>query len=163
VSGPKGGGYSVESAASREARELAAALARYEQTRLEMERLRSDAKAARAVLRRAVVVPAALPRSGRAGRTSTAVAAADIGAREAVRVARDELAAATQRRGQERWEARLGHAASGELVLAPVAGAPTAAVVADPWRAAALDQLMTRSCNAGRGSVEGRPDPGERR
>lgn len=142
MSGPKGGGYSVESAASREARELAAALARYEQTRLEMERLRGDAKAARAVLGRAVMVPAALPRAGRAGRNSTAVAAADISARETVRAARDELASATRRLGQERWEARFGPtAAAGDLRLAPAAAAPTATAAPDPWRAAALEQL----------------------
>lgn len=141
VSGPKGGGYSVESAASREARELAAALARYAQTRLEMERLRGDAKAARAVLGRAVVVPAALARSGRAGRTSTAVATTDVIAREAVRAARDELTAATQRLGRERWEARVGRTGTTDLLVAPVAAAPTTTAAPDPWRAAALEQL----------------------
>lgn len=139
MSGPKGGGYSVESAASREAREFAAARARYEQTRLEMERLRGDAKAARAVLGRAVAVPAALPRSGRAGRTSAGVAAADAAAREIVRAARDDLAAATRRLGRERWEARLAQVTATDL--APVAAAPATTAAPDPWRAAALEQL----------------------
>lgn len=151
MSGPKGGGYSVETAQAREARELAAAVAGYEQTRSEMERLRGEARAARAVLGREVGVPAPLPPARRTGRTSSAVAAADAAARQRVRDARDALTAVTERLGRERWQARLAQVPVDGRSLSPVTWAsdstsPASTASTAPtevWRTTAAEQLAT--------------------
>lgn len=106
MSGPKGGGYTVETAEAREAREYAAALASYEQTRLAVSRLRVEALAARSALGSSIPVLAELAAGRTIGRSSSDVLAADRAARVLLGDAEEQLHSAARALGRERWMQR---------------------------------------------------------
>lgn len=140
MSGPKSGGYSVETAEARAARERAAAVASYEETRLAVQRLRVEAQAAREVLNSAVPVPDELP-SVSARARSTDIAAADRSAQATLDVARARLREVCTELSRERWQARMGAAAIDDRRFASAADQVRAAEPVETWRTTCLDQL----------------------
>lgn len=148
MSGPKGGGYTVETAQAREARAYAAALASYEQTRTAVARLRIEALAARSSFGPSVPVPVEMCGGRVAGRSSTEVLAADEAGRAALRTAEKALHAAASTLGRQRWQQRSGSAVIDDRQFASAtdqvrtrAAADRSPAVTDRWLADGLAQL----------------------
>lgn len=145
MSGPKGGRYTVETAAAREARAYAAALAGYEQTRLAISRLRVEALAARSALGASIPVPAELAAGRRIGRSSGDVLEADRAARMLLGDAEERLHAAAGAVGRERWTRRSLQVTTDGRKFASAAeqvGQTSAVRVPDPeWCAKGIAQL----------------------